>query len=238
MADVHERQDALIQHLGRLIESARERLGVRDATFAREHAEAGEWELAIETINQASRHGLLLTTSEKQELAEIQALLRRLQPATTWRSFRALVRGLLRREMSFTRPPRVEPIREPITRFDPPLLREAMPTVAAWLREGLRREGEESLAAQVDTARVHALCDCSDDSCFSFYLMPPIPVAERGHRYTGLAPEPFDSVGIDNGHIAMVQREFWGQIDAASDEEIRAFREYQALVGVVPREAV
>lgn len=113
-----------------------------------------------------------------------------------------------------------------------------MPTVATWLRAGLRRDGEELLAEQVDTARIHALCECGEDSCFSFCLMPPTQVAERRGRWTGLMPNGFESVAIDNGRMAWVQDEFRGPIDALTEEGLRAIREYQALVGVVPRATV
>lgn len=109
-----------------------------------------------------------------------------------------------------------------------------MPTVATWLRAGLRDDGEALLAEQVDTARVHALCECDEDYCFSFYLMPPIPISERRGRWTGTMPNGFESIGIDEGRMAWVQHEFRGPIDAVTEEGLRAIGEYQSLVGVVP----
>ncbi|MDQ3690310.1 MAG: hypothetical protein M3406_09815 [Chloroflexota bacterium] len=241
MDERDEEQNRLIERLLIFIAAAHDRLNAGERDFAREFAEAGEWELALETVVGASRHRLLLTANERQELAEIEASLRRLQPGMRWRSFRDLVRGVLRarvrglvrRDASRQRRPAVEQTSEPGSRFEPPLLREAMPTVATWLREGLRRDGEELLAEQVDTARIHALCECGADSCFSFYLMPPTPLAER--QWTGLMPNGFESIGIDNGRVAWVQDEFRGPIDAVTEDGMRAIREYQALVGAVPR---
>ena len=241
-----EEQNRLIQRLLSLTDAVRGRLSGGDRDFARELAEAGEWELAIETITDASRQRRLLTNSERAELAEIQALLGRLQPEIRWRSLRALVRGVLhslarrrlRRGRPHMRPPAVQPMPDPGIQLEPPLLREAMPTVATWLDAGLRHDGEALLAEQVDTARIHALCECGEDYCYSFYLMPPTPVGERRGRWEGLTPNGFESIAIDAGHMAWVQHEFRGPIDAVTEEGLQAICEYQALVGVVPRATV
>lgn len=95
MDELEQEQSRLIQRLLVLINTVRDRLHGGDRDFARELAEVGEWDLAIETVVRASRHRLLLTTSEREELAEIQAFLRRLAPEVRWRSLRALVRGAL-----------------------------------------------------------------------------------------------------------------------------------------------
>ncbi len=237
-SDIEERHAASLERLLALIERLRDRLAPRDADFAHEFAGQHEWELAIEVLNEASRHRLLLTTAEKEELAEVEASLRRLAPEMTWRSIRRLARGLFgTRRARLSPAPAVERSdRLPAARFDPPLLTDAMPTVAARLRKSLRAEGEQSLAQQVDTARVHALCRCDEDSCFSFYLAPPIPLRERRSRWTGLAPDGFDSIAIDNGQLAYVQDALIGPAEALTEEERRAIREYQSLVGLVPRE--
>ncbi len=195
--------------------------------------------MAIHTINEASRHQLLLTGSERQELSEISASHVQLAPEIAWRSFRRLVRGVLRARIGLRRtiPAVVRTEHPPPARSEPPLLMEAMPTVAAWLREGLRLDGAEALAEQVDTARIHALCGCGEDNCFSFYLAPPIPARERESRYTGVAPRGLESVAIDNGQLAWVQHEFRGPAELFTDEGRRAINEYQSLVGVVRREA-
>ena len=67
--------------------------------------EVGAWELAIETVISTSRHRLVFTTKERDELAELQALHRRLEPEIRWLSLRALGGGLLRRETTHARPP-------------------------------------------------------------------------------------------------------------------------------------
>jgi len=237
-SDIEARLAASLERLLALIERFRDRLAPRDADFARESAEQHEWEMAIEVLNQASRRRLLLTTAEKKELAEIEASLRPLAPEMTWRSIRRLARGLFStRRTRLSRSPAVEKSDEPAAAgFDAPLLADAMPTVAARLRESLRAEGEQALAEQVDTSRVHALCSCGEDYCFSFYLAPPIPVPERQARWTGLAPHGFESVGIDNGQLVWVQDEFRGPAEGLTEEGRRAIREYQSLIGVVLRE--
>jgi len=83
----------------------------------------------------------------------------------------------------------------PEPHFEPPLLTKAMPTVATWLQAGLRHAGEDLLAEQIDTARVHALCECGENYCFSFYLMPPISLDERRGRWTGLMPRALRASG-------------------------------------------
>lgn len=103
MDDLYERHNALIERLLRLIDSTRERLGDPNTTFARENVEAGEWELAIEIMSQASRHRLVLTPSERHELAEIEASLRHLQPEMGGRNFRDILRGILLDAMSAAR---------------------------------------------------------------------------------------------------------------------------------------
>ena len=51
-----------------------------------------------------------------------------------------------------------------------------------------------------------------------------------------MAPRGFESVAIDNGQLAWVQHEFRGPAELLTGEGRRAVREYQSLVGVVPRE--
>ena len=166
--DTEARHAALIERLTAFIERLRDRLAPADCDFALELALHGEWELAIEAIDAASRHQLLLTANERQVLRDISASLGRLAPEVAWRSFGHLLGGILRSRRGLRRPvPAVIRSEEPPpTRPEPPRLMDAMPTVASWLQEGLRLDGEQDLAEQVDTARIHALCGCGDDSCF------------------------------------------------------------------------
>lgn len=59
------------------------------------------------------------------------------------------------------------------TKWKGPLLREVLPELASELKEGLARQGEPDLAAQIDGLRIKSLCGCDDDFCGSFYTGEP-----------------------------------------------------------------
>jgi len=105
MDEIGEAMNCLITRLLILNDVVGDRLSAGDHEFASELAEAGEWELAIETVRKGSRDRLLLTGNERQELDDIETSLRRLEPAMRWRSSRELIRGALRALLRGEKPP-------------------------------------------------------------------------------------------------------------------------------------
>jgi hypothetical protein len=112
----------------------------------------------------------------------------------------------------------------------PPLLREALPTVATALASSLAEAGEVALAAQIETARVHALCECAEDTCMSFYLSPPL-VGRCPGEYRVVTPDAVTTIGVCDEQLGWVQDE---TIDN-HPETPRRLAEYWALEGQVPR---
>ena len=70
-----------------------------------------------------------------------------------------------------------------------PLLKTILPELCAELDRDLRAQGEHSLANGVDYLRVYGLCECSADSCGSFYTAErPNGKYGEGHRCVMLNP--------------------------------------------------
>lgn len=110
-----------------------------------------------------------------------------------------------------------------------PLLFDVLPTVAAALERSLAAEGERKLARSLRGARIHALCECGESDCMSFYLSDP---RVRCRKYRVVLPSAVMTVGVCDGGIKWVQDEALHESD---DETLERLREYQKLVGVVPR---
>ncbi|WP_295700218.1 hypothetical protein [Lapillicoccus sp.] len=82
------------------------------------------------------------------------------------------------------------------------------PVLGGQLRDALVAEGEESLAAQMETLRVVARCGCGDDFCQSFYTAPkPDGAYGPGHRNVLLDPPWSGMLILDvvDGLIAYVE---------------------------------
>jgi hypothetical protein len=113
---------------------------------------------------------------------------------------------------------------------DLPKLADALPTLAAALRESLLREGEEDLAAQVDEARVHATCGCDEEGCVSVYLAEP-RAAPCGDAYRVVTPDAVVTLGVCAGRLDCIEDN--GLRTAGDDIPARA-REYRAIEGTMP----
>jgi hypothetical protein len=114
----------------------------------------------------------------------------------------------------------------------PPLVSEALPTLARALKESLIREGEPELAAQLEQARIHALCGCGDRECMSFYVMPPEDERSRPGDYNTLEPDAVIAVDIHKGRMTFIE----DLVTRRWDPDTRArLAEYEAVAAVVPR---
>ncbi len=110
-----------------------------------------------------------------------------------------------------------------------PRLVDALPALAAALRESLLREGEPGLAAQLETAQVHALCRCDDRACLGVYLAP-----ERepcGDAYRVVMPDAVITLGVCHERLDWIDDNEL-LTPAGSDPRRRA--EYEALRPLVP----
>ena len=107
---------------------------------------------------------------------------------------------------------------------------DALPTVTIALRDAFVAMGEVALAEQLVDARVHALCECGEPGCLTFYLSPPVSPCPGGYRV--VLPIAVSTVGVCDGTITVVEDEAIGLVDAESQARLT---EYLALEGVVPR---
>lgn len=110
-----------------------------------------------------------------------------------------------------------------------PKLADALPRLAYELRESLLRVGETELAAQVDEARVHALCACDDEHCLGVYLGP-----ERGPctgDYRVVTPDAVVTVGVCRERVDWIDDN--EQLSTARSDPLRR-QEYEALRPRVP----
>jgi hypothetical protein len=113
---------------------------------------------------------------------------------------------------------------------EPPLYFDALPTVANALRQSLIDEGEQALADGLVGACVHALCECEEADCMSFYLSPPLSPCPGEYRV--VLPSAVMTAGVCDEQIGWVQDEVLDE----SDEKTHArLREYLELLLVVPR---
>ena len=103
-----------------------------------------------------------------------------------------------------------------------PLVREALPTLAAELEGLLREDGEPNLASQVSALHMVERCRCSDSFCAMFYTAPP-PAGAWGKPFRNVALLP--AVGdlildvlderivavevLDNPQVREVVRRLW-----------------------------
>lgn len=110
-----------------------------------------------------------------------------------------------------------------------PQLVDALPALARALRESLLRAGEPELAAQIDVARVHALCGCENDRCLGVYL-----AGERepcGDEYRAVLPDAVVSLGVCRGQLEWIDDD---EDLSPAREDPRRRSEYEALRPHVP----
>lgn len=88
---------------------------------------------------------------------------------------------------------------------EPPLFTEVLPTLAAHLKPSLIREGEEALAATVDSLRVHALCSCGDSLCMTFYA---VPKSRCDGSYRVVMPDTVLTIGVCDDAISSIEDDY------------------------------
>ncbi len=110
-----------------------------------------------------------------------------------------------------------------------PKLVDALPTLAAALRDSLLREGDAELAAQVDEVRIHATCGCDEEGCLSVYVAAARG-APCGDTYRVVMPDAVVTIGVCAEQIEYIED---GVLQEADDTPDRR-REYRALEGTVP----
>ena len=90
----------------------------------------------------------------------------------------------------------------------PPLVRAVLPELTARIEAGLRVQGEERLAEQVDDLRIVAVCTCEHSYCASFYTSahPMRRWFMRGRQVT-LEDDAAGEITVDvvRGEIAYVE---------------------------------
>lgn len=112
-----------------------------------------------------------------------------------------------------------------------PLMSVSLPTLTAALKPSLLREGEPALSAQVDVARIHALCYCGEPDCLTFFLAPPDESPCIG-AYRVVMPDAVMTIGVCNEQMWRVEDDTNGR----QDERTRAkVAEYGALRSRVAR---
>lgn len=106
-----------------------------------------------------------------------------------------------------------------------PKLVEALPTLGSTLKDSLLREGEDGLAKQVDTAEIHAFCECDLEGCRSFWLAPPMEGKCEG-EYRVVLPDAVISIGVCDEKMGWVHDERLGQpYDAARHAECERLKD-------------
>jgi hypothetical protein len=91
---------------------------------------------------------------------------------------------------------------------EPPLVRSVLPRLAARIEAGLRAQGEERLAEQVDGLRITAVCPCEHAYCGSFHTAPrPMKRWFIRGRQVALADDEPGEIAVDvvRGEIAYVE---------------------------------
>ena len=117
------------------------------------------------------------------------------------------------------------------TMADLPRLVDALPVLATSLRSSLLERGEQELAAQIDSLRVHATCGCGE-GCLSVYLAPRRASACKESR-VAWAPDVVVDIGVCDGQIEYLHDDVvWWKDD--NDYRRARAAEYEALEGRVP----
>jgi hypothetical protein len=93
----------------------------------------------------------------------------------------------------------------------------------------LRAQGEAALADQVEAARVHAYCDCAEESCMSFYLSAEQAGPCDG-EYRAVLPSALISISVCDGEIGWVEDRACGD----GSETAARRQEYARLKEIVP----
>ena len=89
-----------------------------------------------------------------------------------------------------------------------PLVRSVLPRLAARIEAGLRAQGEERLAEQVDDLRITAVCPCEHAYCGSFHTASrPMKRWFMRGRQVSLGDDEPGEIAIDvvRGEIAYVE---------------------------------
>lgn len=110
-----------------------------------------------------------------------------------------------------------------------PRLADRLPALATALRESLLREGEPELAAQLETAEVHALCGCDDRACLGVYLAPERETCGDGYRV--VMPDAVITLGVCRERLDWIDD---NELLTPAGRDPRRRAEYEALRPLVP----